>query len=100
MNGIILNIVAYFVLCIVTLVLAIRLNAVEIQEKNMKFKGLFLGASLVLMAWAMFMFCYLVTDYTNIVNGPLNVRLNFYETITNFIFPVYLCTLAIALKVK
>ena len=44
----------------------------------------------VIMFWNMFMVAYLIKDYENIFSGPLNVRLNFFETITNFLLAIWL----------
>ena len=44
----------------------------------------------VIMFWNMFMVAYLIKDYDNIFLGPLNVRLNFFETITNFLLAIWL----------
>jgi hypothetical protein len=44
----------------------------------------------VIMFWNMFMVMYFIKDYNNIISGPLNVRLNFFETITNFLLAIWL----------
>ena len=43
-----------------------------------------------IMFWNMFMLAYFIKDYDNIMSSPLNVRLNFFETITNFLLAIWL----------
>lgn len=43
-----------------------------------------------IMAWNVFMVMYFIKDYENIVAGPLNERLNFFETITNWLLASWL----------
>ena len=42
------------------------------------------------MFWNTFMVLYLIKDYDNIVNSPINERLNYYETITNLLLALWL----------
>jgi hypothetical protein len=44
----------------------------------------------VIMFWNLFMFLYLIKDYDNIVNSPINARLNYFETITNLLLAFWL----------
>lgn len=44
----------------------------------------------VIMFWNMFMVAYLIKDYNNILESPLNERLNFFETITNYLLAIWL----------
>ena len=82
MNGIILNIVAYGVMAIGAYF------AFEFSTKN--------GSKLtqiinyLILMWNVFMVLYLSIDYDNILKQPLNIRLNFFETITNFLLAVWL----------
>jgi hypothetical protein len=54
-----------------------------------------LSGSILLMIWAMFMSFYLIIDFHHILAGPLNIRLNFFETITNFLFPYFVIMMAL-----
>jgi hypothetical protein len=82
MNGIILNIVAYGLMAIGAYF------AFEFSTKN--------GSKLtqiinyLILMWNVFMVLYLSVDYDNILKQPLNIRLNFFETITNFLLAVWL----------
>jgi len=40
--------------------------------------------------WNCFMAFYLIIDYKNILSQPLNERLNFFETITNYLLAFWL----------
>jgi hypothetical protein len=44
----------------------------------------------VIMAWNVFMVVYFIKDYENILSSALNVRLNFYETVTNWLLAAWL----------
>jgi hypothetical protein len=43
-----------------------------------------------IMAWNIFMVLYFIKDYHNILSSPLNERLNFFETITNWLLASWL----------
>ncbi len=82
MNGIILNIIAYSLMAIGAYF------AFDFSTKN--------GSKLtqiinyLILMWNVFMVLYLSIDYDNILKQPLNIRLNFFETITNFLLAVWL----------
>ena len=82
MNGIILNIIAYALMAIGAYF------AFEFSTKN--------GSKLtqiinyLILMWNVFMVMYLIVDYDNILKQPLNIRLNFFETITNFLLAIWL----------
>jgi len=82
MNGIILNIVAYGLMAIGAYF------AFEFSTKNGS-KVTQIINYLILM-WNVFMVMYLIVDYDNILKQPLNIRLNFFETITNFLLALWL----------
>jgi hypothetical protein len=75
------NIVVY--LC---LFFALFYNVTD-NIKRSKFEHLMLSIS---MLWMLFISCYLIIDFKNMVISELNLKLNIYETITNFIFFLYL----------
>jgi hypothetical protein len=82
MNGIILNIIAYLLMAIGAYF------AFEFSTKN--------GSKLtqiinyLILMWNVFMVMYLITDYHNILSQPLNIRLNFFEVITNLLLAFWL----------
>jgi hypothetical protein len=82
MNGIILNIIAYGLMAIGAYF------AFDFSTKN--------GSKLtqiinyLILMWNVFMVLYLSVDYDNIIKQPLNIRLNFFETITNFLLAIWL----------
>ena len=82
MNGIILNIIAYLLMAIGAFF------AFEFSTKNGS-KVTQIINYLILM-WNVFMVMYLIVDYDNILKQPLNIRLNFFETITNFLLAIWL----------
>lgn len=95
-----LNIVANILLLIIMFYSA-REHEKNLHYKKESYAKLKLLSSLLLMFWALFMVFYLIIDYDNILAGPLNVRLNFYETIKSYLFPLYLgCGLILSKKVK
>jgi hypothetical protein len=90
MNGIILNIIAYVTISIVMyLICGKYIKELETTEEKETIK-LKLSGSILLMIWSIFMSMYLIIDYKEILNAPLNIRLNFFETITNFILPYFM----------
>jgi hypothetical protein len=82
MNGIILNIIAYLLLAIGAYF------AFEFSTKNGS-KATQIINYLILM-WNVFMVMYFITDYHNILSQPLNIRLNFFEVITNLLLAFWL----------
>jgi len=44
----------------------------------------------IILAWNFFMVVYLIKDYDNILSQPLNIRLNFFESITNYLLAFWL----------
>jgi hypothetical protein len=93
MNGITLNIVAYAILSIVMYYVNVNLedaNHRAVGKHANIISRIKLSAGLLLSAWSMFMFLYLIIDYKNIMVQPLNVRLNFFESITNILTPLFI----------
>jgi len=88
MISIYLNIIANVLLVISMFIIANKLSKEQHETKTKK-SGIKLISALFLMFWAMFMSFYLIIDFNNILSGPLNVRLNFYETIKSYIFLFY-----------
>lgn len=76
MNSIILNIIAYIFMTTVLSIVLIHSTRVG--------KGLFF-ANFLLFSWAAFMSIYLIGHYDEIISKPLNVRLNTFEMISNFL---------------
>jgi hypothetical protein len=81
-NGIILNIIAYFFMCIGAYF------ALDFSIKNGNKVTKFIN--FIIFFWNLFMVFYLIKDYDLILKSPLNVRLNFFETITNFLLAGWL----------
>ncbi len=81
-DGIILNIIAYFFMCIG----AYYALYFSIKEGNKVTKII----NFCILFWNIFMFFYLILDYDKILQSPLNERLNFYETITNYLLAFWL----------
>jgi hypothetical protein len=90
MNGIYLNIAAYSIISLVMYLVSDRYTKELELTKNKMLLNLKLSGSLLLMIWSMFMVFYLIVDFENIIKGPLNIRLNFFETLTNFVLPYYI----------
>lgn len=82
MDGIILNIIAYSLMSIG----AYFALDFSIKQGNKVTKVI----NFIIMFWNMFMVFYLIRDYEAILQSPLNVRLNFFETITNFLLAFWL----------
>lgn len=78
--GILFNILAYVFISIVMLM---RLSK---PQKN-RFIKLF---NFVFTTWCVFFSAYLIRDYEYILSHPLNVELNWKETVTNFFIGIYL----------
>jgi uncharacterized membrane protein len=82
MDGIILNIIAYA---------CMALGSYFALDHSIKEGGkLTVFINYVILAWNMFMIVYLIKDYENILSQPLNVRLNFFESITNYLLGFWL----------
>ena len=82
MDGIILNIIAYSLMVLGSYFafnFSIRQGTKTTQIINY-----------IILMWNTFMVLYLILDYDNIVSQPLNIRLNFFETITNFLLAGWL----------
>jgi hypothetical protein len=90
MNGIILNIIAYALMSIGAY-FAFDFSARR-GTKIMKV------INYLIFMWNVFMFSYLVVDYDNIISQPINVRLNFFETITNYLLAFWLISFKLATK--
>ena len=82
MDGIVLNIIAYA---------CMALGAYFALDHSIKEGSkLTVFINYVILAWNMFMVVYLTKDYDNILSQPLNVRLNFFESITNYLLAFWL----------
>lgn len=99
MNGLHLNIIAYAVISIVMYLVSDKYTKEVEKTNNRKLLNLKLSGSLLLMIWSMFMTFYLIVDFDNISKGPLNVRLNFFETLTNFILPYFIFVNTFAVEI-
>jgi large-conductance mechanosensitive channel len=53
-----------------------------------------------IMAWNVFMVMYFIKDYQSIVSSPLNERLNFFETATNWLLASWLISFRFAQHTK
>lgn len=82
MNGIIFNICAYAAMTVGAY------YSLEYSCKNGSKITHFLNYAM--MFWNMFMVLYLIKDYEAIVNSPLNVKLNFFESVTNWVLALWL----------
>jgi hypothetical protein len=82
MDGIILNIIAYFLMTIGAYF------AFDFSMKNGN--KITQTINYLVFMWNCFMLLYLIVDYKEIVSGPINVRLNFFETITNYLIALWL----------
>jgi hypothetical protein len=82
MNGILLNICAYVLMAIGSF-FALDFS---IKQGNKSTKLI----NFLILFWNIFMVFYLVVDYKNILSQPLNERLNFFETITNYLLAIWL----------
>ena len=82
MNGITLNIIAYLFMCIG----AYFALDFSIKNGNKVTKVI----NFIILFWNLFMVFYLIKDYDLILQSPLNIRLNFFETITNYLLAFWL----------
>jgi len=82
MNGIILNTIAYILMSVGSyFALDFSIKQGNEYTKFINFCILF---------WNIFMSFYLIVDHKNILSQPLNERLNFFETITNYLLAFWL----------
>lgn len=82
MNGIILNTIAYILMSVGSyFALDFSIKQGNEYTKFINFCILF---------WNIFMSFYLIVDYKDILSQPLNIRLNFFETITNYLLAFWL----------
>lgn len=82
MYGVILNIFAYLLMAV---------GAYKAFSWSQKYGSRFtMVANYSLMFWNIFMVAYLTSNFNAILSQPLNVMLNFYESITNVIIALYL----------
>jgi hypothetical protein len=81
-DGIILNIIAYSLMCVG----AYYALDFSIKQGNKITKVI----NFCILFWNIFMAFYLIKDYEIILKSPLNERLNFFETITNFLLAFWL----------
>ena len=87
MNGIILNIIAYIFMGIGAYF------ALDFSIKNGN--KITKVVNFIILFWNFFMVFYLIKNYYVILQSPLNVRLNFFETITNFLLAFWLISFRI-----
>jgi hypothetical protein len=81
-NGIDLNIIAYLLMVVGSFyALDFSIKAGNKTTKIINF---------CIMFWNSFMVFYLIKDYDLILQSPLNERLNFFETVTNFLLAAWL----------
>lgn len=90
MNGIILNIIAYALMSIGSY-FAFDFSS----KKGTKFMQII---NYLIFMWNVFMLIYLFVDYQNIITQPINERLNFFETITNYLLAFWLFSFKLATK--
>jgi large-conductance mechanosensitive channel len=82
MYGIILNAIAY---------LFISGGAIRAFEWSQKYGSrLTMVFNYLLFFWSVFMTLYLVSNMNEILEQPLNEKLNLYEAMTNVIIAIYL----------
>lgn len=92
MNGITLNIIAYLFMCLG----AYFALDFSIKNGNRITKII----NFIILFWNIFMVFYLIKDYDLIMKSPLNVRLNFFETITNYLLAFWLISFRFTKKSK
>jgi hypothetical protein len=91
MDGIILNIISYFIFSMAMVAVVIKYEKdFHDPQKNRSLGWVKISSAILLMCWCFFMTMYLVVDYDVIMESPLNVRLNFFEAITNGLLPIYI----------
>jgi hypothetical protein len=90
MDGISINIIAYLLMTVGAYL------AFDFSMKNgIKFTQII---NYLIFLWNVLMLLYLIIDHENIVKGPLNIRLNFFETITNYLVAFWLISFRFASK--
>jgi TRAP-type uncharacterized transport system fused permease subunit len=92
MNGIILNIIAYCFMAIGAYF------AFDFSTKNGS--KVTQTINYLILMWNVFMVMYLIIDYDNILSQPLNIRLNFFEVITNLLLAFWLISFKYTTKNK
>jgi hypothetical protein len=81
-DGIVLNIIAYA---------CMSLGAYFALDHSIKDGNkITVFINYIVLAWNFFMVVYLIKDYDNILSQPLNARLNFFESITNYLLAFWL----------
>ena len=91
MNGILLNIISYFIFSVAMVAVVVKYEAdFHNKNNNRSVAWVKISSAILLMCWCFFMTFYLIVDYDVIMQSPLNVRLNFFEVITNTLLPVYI----------
>jgi len=81
-NGVILNIGAYILMCVG----AYHALDFSIKQGNKVTRVI----NFLILFWNTFMVFYLIKDYEAITQGPINERLNFFETVTNYLIAFWL----------
>jgi hypothetical protein len=82
MYGVILNIIAYLLMAV---------GAYKAFSWSHKYgTRITMIVNYFLMFWNIFMVVYLSSNFKDILSQPLNVMLNFYESITNILIALYL----------
>jgi hypothetical protein len=81
-DGIILNLIAYVLM---------TLGSYFALEYSIK-RGTKVSQLInyIIMFWNMFMVLYFIKDYDNILSQPLNIKLNFFESVTNYLLAFWL----------
>lgn len=82
MNGIIFNTLAYAAMTVGAY------YSLEYSCKNGSKITHFLNY--ILIFWVLFVTLYLIKDYDVIINSPINIKLNFFESVTNIILASWL----------
>lgn len=91
MNGILLNIISYFIFSVAMVAVVIKYELdFHNKNNNRSVSWIKISSAMLLMVWCFFMTFYLTFEYDLIMQSPLNVRLNFFETITNTLLPIYI----------
>lgn len=91
MHGIMFNIICYIFFSLAMVAVLVKYEKDFHQNIYPKpLAWIKFASALLLMFWCFFMVFYLIVDYDNIMASPLNVRLNFFEAITNGILPLYI----------
>jgi hypothetical protein len=92
MEGIFLNIIAYFLMSI-----GAYISFDYSVENGNKLTQII---NYIILMWNIFMFMYLIIDHKIILSQPLNIQLNFFETITNYLVAFWLISFRFTKKQK